>query len=232
MMNAHMTQPRCLNEVRGSGCRFQDGFVGRQNGFVAPAVSGFSGEKPEFKLIEAIANLDRRLDPEAGAFGHHLQTGAQLGAGLLDFVAQFAACEAGDGWVGQLLPGHPLRLLQRLYGLVQGIRLSHARGPPVGTGRKLAIAMLKDFLTRDGVIVSAIANLAMHTDKLAMLRRRVCSRERLPMSLSSAKNFALRAARSQDEKEAIELLSKAILELAASIEATDAKLKQINKSKG
>jgi hypothetical protein len=55
---------------------------------------------------------------------------------------------------------------------------------------------------------------------------------RLPMSLSSAKNYALRAARSQDEKEAIELLSKAILELAASIEATDAKVKQINKSKG
>ena len=50
------------------------------------------------------------------------------------------------------------------------------------------------------------------------------------MSLSSAKNFALRAAKSQDEKEAIELLSKAILELATSIEATDAKLKKINKS--
>jgi hypothetical protein len=52
-----------------------------------------------------------------------------------------------------------------------------------------------------------------------------------PMSLSSAKNYALRAARSQDEKEAIELLSKAILELAASIEDTDAKVKRINKSK-
>ncbi|MDP1581873.1 MAG: hypothetical protein Q8M18_00415 [Bradyrhizobium sp.] len=52
------------------------------------------------------------------------------------------------------------------------------------------------------------------------------------MSLSSAKNYALRAGRSQDEKEAIELLSKAILELAASIEATDSKVKQINKSKG
>jgi hypothetical protein len=52
------------------------------------------------------------------------------------------------------------------------------------------------------------------------------------MSLSSAKNYALRAARSQDEKEAIELLSKAILELAASIEDTDSKVKQINKSKG
>jgi hypothetical protein len=51
------------------------------------------------------------------------------------------------------------------------------------------------------------------------------------MSLSSAKNYALRAARSQDEKEAIELLSKAILELAASIEDTDAKVKRINKSK-
>ena len=52
------------------------------------------------------------------------------------------------------------------------------------------------------------------------------------MSLSSARNFALRAARSQDEKEAIELLSKAILELAASIENTAAKVKQINKAKG
>ncbi|MBC7579165.1 hypothetical protein [Tardiphaga sp.] len=50
------------------------------------------------------------------------------------------------------------------------------------------------------------------------------------MSLSSARNFALRAAKSQDDKEAIDLLSKAILELATSIEATDAKLKKINKS--
>jgi hypothetical protein len=52
------------------------------------------------------------------------------------------------------------------------------------------------------------------------------------MSLSSAKNYALRAGRSQDEKEAIELLSKAIMELAASIEDTDSKMKRLNKSKG
>lgn len=52
-----------------------------------------------------------------------------------------------------------------------------------------------------------------------------------PMSLSSAKNYALRAAKSQDQKEAIELLSKAILELANSIETTDAKIKKINKDK-
>jgi prefoldin subunit 5 len=52
------------------------------------------------------------------------------------------------------------------------------------------------------------------------------------MSLSSAKNYALRAARSQDEKEAIELLSKAIQELAASIEDTDSKVKRLNKSNG
>jgi hypothetical protein len=50
------------------------------------------------------------------------------------------------------------------------------------------------------------------------------------MSLSSAKNYALRAAKSQDQKEAIELLSKAILELAISIEATDAKIKRQNKT--
>jgi hypothetical protein len=50
------------------------------------------------------------------------------------------------------------------------------------------------------------------------------------MSLSSARNFALRAAKSQDQKEAIELLSQAIMELAMSIEATDAKVKKINKS--
>ena len=50
------------------------------------------------------------------------------------------------------------------------------------------------------------------------------------MSLSSARNFALRASKSQDQKEAIELLSKAILELALSIEATEAKVKKINKS--
>jgi len=50
------------------------------------------------------------------------------------------------------------------------------------------------------------------------------------MSLSSAKNYALRAAKSQDQKEAIELLSKAILELATSIETTDAKLKKMNKT--
>ena len=50
------------------------------------------------------------------------------------------------------------------------------------------------------------------------------------MSLSSAKNYALRDARSVDQKEATELLSKAILELAASIEATDGKIKKLNKS--
>jgi hypothetical protein len=61
-------------------------------------------------------------------------------------------------------------------------------------------------------------------------RRAFYSRERPPMSLSSAKNYALRAARSQDEKEAIDLLSKAILELASSIETTDAKIKKMNKS--
>jgi hypothetical protein len=51
-----------------------------------------------------------------------------------------------------------------------------------------------------------------------------------PMSLSSARNYALRAAKSQDHKEAVELLSKAILELATSIETTDAKIKKMNKS--
>ena len=56
--------------------------------------------------------------------------------------------------------------------------------------------------------------------------------ERPPMSLSSAKNYALRAERSQDPKEAADLLAKAILELAASIEATDAKVKKMNKSGG
>ena len=49
------------------------------------------------------------------------------------------------------------------------------------------------------------------------------------MSLSSARNYALRAAKSQDQKEASELLSKAILELALAIETTDAKVKKINK---
>jgi hypothetical protein len=57
------------------------------------------------------------------------------------------------------------------------------------------------------------------------------TKEDRTMSLSSAKNFALRASKSQDQKEAIELLSKAILELASSIEATDAKLKKMNKDK-
>jgi hypothetical protein len=50
------------------------------------------------------------------------------------------------------------------------------------------------------------------------------------MSLSSARNYALRASKLQDQKEAIELLSKAIMELAMSIDSTDAKLKKINKS--
>jgi hypothetical protein len=68
--------------------------------------------------------------------------------------------------------------------------------------------------------------------KIRRLIRRVFPRERAPMSLSSAKNFALRAERSQDPKEAADLLAKAILELAASIEATDAKVKKINKSGG
>jgi hypothetical protein len=98
-----------------------------ENGFVAPGCGAWiSGQKSEFELLEAIRNVDRRPHPEAGAFGHHLQTGPQLGAALLDFVAQLAAREGGEGRVGQLLPGHPLRLLQRLYGTIQGIRLSHA----------------------------------------------------------------------------------------------------------
>ena len=50
------------------------------------------------------------------------------------------------------------------------------------------------------------------------------------MSLSSAKNYALRAAKTQDQKEASELLSKAILELAIAIEATDARIKKLNKA--
>jgi hypothetical protein len=54
--------------------------------------------------------------------------------------------------------------------------------------------------------------------------------ERSSMSLSSARNYALRAERSQDAREAADLLAKAILELAASIEATDAKVKKMNKS--
>lgn len=66
----------------------------------------------------------------------------------------------------------------------------------------------------------------------AVSTRQVFPRERSQMSLSSAKNYALRAERSQDPKEAADLLAKAILELAASIEATDAKVKKINKSGG
>ena len=50
------------------------------------------------------------------------------------------------------------------------------------------------------------------------------------MSLSSARNYALRASKSQDQKEAIELLSQAIMEIAMSIDATDARIKKINKS--
>jgi hypothetical protein len=66
--------------------------------------------------------------------------------------------------------------------------------------------------------------------KTRRLNRRVFPRESTPMSLSSAKNYALRAERSQDAKEAADLLAKAILELVTSIEATDAKVKKINKS--
>jgi hypothetical protein len=58
----------------------------------------------------------------------------------------------------------------------------------------------------------------------------VIARKGLSMSLSSAKNYALRASKSQDHQEAIELLSKAILELASSIETTDAKIKKMNKT--
>jgi hypothetical protein len=60
--------------------------------------------------------------------------------------------------------------------------------------------------------------------------RHAHGKEGLSMSLSSAKNYALRAAKSQDQKDAIELLSQAILELAMSIENTDAKLKKMNKA--
>jgi hypothetical protein len=55
-------------------------------------------------------------------------------------------------------------------------------------------------------------------------------KQRTPMSLSSARNYALRAQRSQDAKEAADLLAKAILELVLSIEASDAKMKKMNKS--
>lgn len=50
------------------------------------------------------------------------------------------------------------------------------------------------------------------------------------MSLSSAKNYALRAAKSQDHKEATELLSKAIMELTLAIETQDAKIKKLAKN--
>ena len=50
------------------------------------------------------------------------------------------------------------------------------------------------------------------------------------MSLSSARNYALRASKSQDQKEAIELLSEGDPGTGLSIEATDAKVKKINKS--
>ena len=62
-----------------------------------------------------------------------------------------------------------------------------------------------------------------------ILRVQARRRRGLDMSLSSAKNYALRASKAQDQKEAIELLSKAILELASSIETTDAKIKKMNK---
>jgi hypothetical protein len=62
------------------------------------------------------------------------------------------------------------------------------------------------------------------------IRRSLVKRKLNQMSLSSAKNYALRAAKSQDQKEATELLSKAILELTLAIEATDTKIKKINKS--
>jgi hypothetical protein len=66
--------------------------------------------------------------------------------------------------------------------------------------------------------------------KPAVSTRRVFPWERSSMSLSSAKNYALRAERSQDAKEAADLLAKAILELVTSIEATDAKVRKMNKS--
>ena len=63
-----------------------------------------------------------------------------------------------------------------------------------------------------------------------LIRVTLMARKGLSMSLSSAKNYALRAAKSQDQKDAIELLSHAILELAMSIDTTDAKLKKMNKT--
>jgi hypothetical protein len=66
--------------------------------------------------------------------------------------------------------------------------------------------------------------------KPAASTRRVFPWKGSMMSLSSAKNYALRAERSQDAKEAADLLAKAVLELVASIEATDAKVKKMNKS--
>jgi hypothetical protein len=66
--------------------------------------------------------------------------------------------------------------------------------------------------------------------RFANPRHALMQRKGLSMSLSSAKNYALRASKSQDQKDAIELLSQAILELAMSIETTDAKLKKMNKT--
>ena len=63
-----------------------------------------------------------------------------------------------------------------------------------------------------------------------LIRATLTARKGLSMSLSSAKNYALRASKAQDQKQAIELLSQAILELAMSMETTDAKLKKMNKT--
>jgi hypothetical protein len=79
-------------------------------------VSLLSGQKPEFKLAEAVGRTGFHWPfSEAGTIRHHLQIGPQLGIALLYFISNFTALENGEGWIGKVAPCRPLQLLQRVY---------------------------------------------------------------------------------------------------------------------
>ena len=79
-------------------------------------VSLVSGQKPEFKLAEAVGHVGvYRPFSEAATIRHHLQIGPQLGIALLYFISYFTALENGKSWIGKVAPCDPLQLFQRVY---------------------------------------------------------------------------------------------------------------------
>jgi hypothetical protein len=93
-------------------------------------VSLVSGQKPEFKLAEAVGHIGfYRPFSEARTIRHHLQIGPQLGIALLYFISYFTALENGESWIGKVAPCGPLQLFQGVYVATQNVSLAHANHP-------------------------------------------------------------------------------------------------------